>query len=228
MKIIAVGDVHMTPERIRHIDGAALADLIIVNGDLTNYGSIREAKLVLEEILAINPSVLAQFGNLDQPEVNDYLEELGLNLHNQARLVNQRLCLIGIGGSNPTPFKTPSEFTETELASFARNGFEQAEEYLRLTAPAGKARVPLVLVSHTPPARTSVDRLTNGAHAGSEAIRACIETRQPELCIVGHIHEARGTDRIGTTRIINPGMVKQGGWVEISIEQGGCTAVLHD
>ena len=40
---------------------------------------------------------------------------------------------------------------------------------------------------------------------GSTAVREAIEERQPALSVHGHIHEARGTCRIGRTLCINPG-----------------------
>ena len=41
--------------------------------------------------------------------------------------------------------------------------------------------------------------------AGSEAVRALIEKYQPLIALHGHIHESRGTAKIGKTICINPG-----------------------
>ena len=56
---------------------------------------------------------------------------------------------------------------------------------------------------------------------GSQAVRGFIEAHAPEICICGHIHEARGEDRIGSTRIINPGAFKDGGYVVLSLASDG-------
>jgi uncharacterized protein len=40
---------------------------------------------------------------------------------------------------------------------------------------------------------------------GSTAVREVIEQHQPALSLHGHIHEARGTKRLGRTLCINPG-----------------------
>lgn len=46
---------------------------------------------------------------------------------------------------------------------------------------------------------------------GSKALREVIEKHQPLLSLHGHIHEGRGTTRIGKTLSINPGsMYEQG------------------
>ena len=124
MKIIVFGDIHMATGEARRIPGIAEADLVILNGDLTNCGGVREVKAVLDDILGLNPNVLAQFGNMDRPEVNDYLENLDLNLHGQARLAGGEVCLVGVGGSNRTPFRTPSEFSEQELLRLAEQAME--------------------------------------------------------------------------------------------------------
>lgn len=228
MRIVAIGDIHMATDAIGQIDNIGSADLVIINGDLTNFGTSHDAKQILDTVMTANPSVLAQFGNLDKPEVNDYLEGIGINLHNQARLIGNRVCLLGIGGSNRTPFSTPSEFSETELAAFIDDAYEQAREFIDLSEPIEKIRIPVILVSHTPPFGTTVDRLRSGTHVGSSAIRAFIEERQPDLCICGHIHEAAGTDRIGKTPIYNPGMLSEGGWVEIIVEKSTVRATLHE
>jgi uncharacterized protein len=219
MKIIAFGDIHMATAEAERIPGIKEADLIILNGDLTNYGGVKETKIVLDSIMKINPNVLAQFGNLDRRDVNEYLEQLGINLHGQARLVQGRVCLIGIGGSNFTPFRTPSEFSEQQISSLADRAFRQGQEFISLAQPLHKHKIIRILVSHVPPIDTKVDRLHNGKHVGSKAIRAIIEKYRPDLCITGHIHESKGTDSILGTPVYNHGMLRQGGWVTVEIKQ---------
>ena len=228
MKIIAIGDIHMSPDNIKRIDFAREADLIVINGDLTNYGTSKDAKKVLDSIMEVNPQVLAQFGNLDKPEINEYLEELEINLHNQARLVNNRVCFMGVGGSNSTPFNTPVEFSETQIHSFLSKVYEEALHYITLAEPIEKIKIPLILVSHAPPYKTTTDRLRNGSHVGSSAVREFIEEYQPHLCIAGHIHEARGKDMIGNTTILNPGMFRGGGWLEIHVNKSELKTTLHE
>ncbi|MEJ2034326.1 MAG: metallophosphoesterase, partial [Deltaproteobacteria bacterium] len=84
-----------------------------------------------------------------------------------------------------------------------------------------------ILVSHTPPYGTTTDRLSNGTHAGSPALRQFIEEEQPDLCLCGHIHEARGEDILGRTRVLNPGMFKNGGWIGINIDNTTWAAGLE-
>lgn len=227
MRIIALSDIHMSAANMASIPGICDADLVILNGDLTNYGNRDDAKTILNEVLGFNPRVLAQLGNLDNIEINDYLEDLGMNLHGQARLFQSQVCFFGVGGSNITPFRTPTEFTEDELAALLQQGYQQAKEFIGLAEPLNKKRIPLVLVSHTPPRNTTVDRLRDGSHVGSQAVRDFIEHHDLDLCLTGHIHEAKNSDTIATTPVINPGMVRDGGWVDIQIEHSTLTATLQ-
>jgi Icc-related predicted phosphoesterase len=227
MKIIAFGDIHMATAQARKIPGIKEADLVLLNGDLTNYGGAKETRSVLDDIMNINPNVLAQFGNLDGRDVNEYLEKLEINLHGQARLVQGEVCLIGVGGSNFTPFRTPSEFSEKEILHLADRAFRQGLEYISLAQPLHNRKIPMILVSHVPPFNTEVDTLYNGRHVGSKAIRTVIEQYQPDLCITGHIHEAKGKDMILNTPIYNHGMLRQGGWVTIDIIQSQIEITLQ-
>ena len=217
----------MATHVIGSIPDVAHADMLIANGDLTNYGRNKDAKTVLDQLLAYNNNLLALVGNLDHAEINDYLEEIGLNLHRQARLIDGKVCLMGVGGSNFTPFNTPMEFSESQLADIIQDGYEQARGFITLAEPLNRNKIPLVLVSHVPPRNTAVDKLRDGRHVGSTAVRRFIEKHQPDVCIAGHIHEGRGEDRIGKTHILNPGMLRDGGWVEIELINQTLQATLH-
>ena len=86
MKIISFGDIHEDCSNLRPLKNELEnADLIIVTGDLTNFNGRKEAERIIEEIMKYNENILAQLGNLDQPEVNDYLTEKGINLHIKRR-----------------------------------------------------------------------------------------------------------------------------------------------
>jgi hypothetical protein len=99
--------------------------------------------------------------------------------------------IAGLGYSSPTPFDTPGEYSEEEIAR-------------RLQPFAGVDR--LVLVCHAPPSQTPLDQVRPGLHAGSTAVREFIYQHQPEHFFCGHIHEAEGVEvQIGRTRARNLG-----------------------
>jgi Icc-related predicted phosphoesterase len=99
--------------------------------------------------------------------------------------------VAGLGYSNPTPFNTPGEYTEAELA-------ERLQRFAGLK--------PLVLICHAPPYGTALDQIRPGLHGGSTAVREFIELHQPEYFFCGHIHEAEGMSvEIGKTHARNVG-----------------------
>jgi Icc-related predicted phosphoesterase len=208
VKLIAFGDIHEHTGNVGKIEGLSDADAVIITGDLTNFAGVRKAKEVIEYVSRYNSRVYAQLGNLDQEEVNDYLDELGINLHANGFII-QGIGIFGVGGSNPTPFNTPTEYSEQQIEAFIRKGYEKIKD------------IPLkILAPHAPPYNTKVDVVGSGTHVGSTAVRAFIEKYQPQLCLTGHIHEAVGTDRIGETIIVNPGMLRHGGYIKV-VERDG-------
>jgi uncharacterized protein len=108
--------------------------------------------------------------------------------------------VAGLGYSNPTPFHTPGEYSELQLA-------QRLARFAELQ--------PLVLVCHTPPYGTELDQIRPGVHAGSTAVREFVETHQPAYLFCGHIHEAEGCQvLIGKTLAVNVG--KQGYLLELN------------
>ena len=112
------------------------------------------------------------------------------NFHEQHIQVG-RWHIAGLGYSSPTPFNTPGEYTETQIA-------ERLNKFAELT--------PLVLVCHAPPYDTALDQIRPGLHAGSRSVREFIDKHQPEHFFCGHIHEAEGVAiEMGRTRAKNVG-----------------------
>lgn len=212
---IAFGDVHNNTERLDGIEGLAEARGVILTGDLTFAGGAADAQKVLDAVAARGKIAAAQIGNMDKAGVTALLQEKNLNLHGRAVKLHPSITAIGVGGSNKTPFNTPSEFSEAEIAEVLQKALQEAGDYEHL-----------ILVAHAPPINTECDKLANGAHAGSRAVRDFIERVQPSLCLCGHIHEAMGMDQIENTPVINPGAFADGGYVKISFEDGALEAAL--
>jgi len=207
MRIIAFGDIHGHAEHIGKIEGISKASYVIVTGDLTTFGGREAAKKIIQQIRRYNSNIYAQAGNMDQKEVEIYLSELGINLHGNGFIIED-VGIFGVGGSNPTPFNTPLEYTEKEIENFIQQGYQKVKD------------APLkIFIPHAPPFDTKVDMVSGGWHVGSTKIREFIEKYQPQVCATGHIHEARGMDLMGSTTVINPGVLMNGGYIEI-IKEG--------
>jgi hypothetical protein len=215
MRIISFGDIHEDFSKLIPLKNELEnADLVIVTGDLTNFHGRKEAEKVIEEIMKYNENVLAQLGNLDQPEVNDYLTEKGINLHRNG-FIRDDIGIFGVGGSNPTPFNTPTEFSEDEIEAFLLDGIDKVRH--------AKFKI---MVPHMPPKDTKIDIISTGAHVGSQSVRDFILKHKPDISLSGHIHEARGRDKIENTIVFNAGMFREGGYVVITKTPEGLTAEL--
>jgi len=216
MKIISFGDVHMATRNLERM-GEVMRDteLVIVSGDLTNFGGVDDARKVITDVRRACPSVLALPGNLDKREVIPFLENEGIALHGKG-LVIDGIGIFGCGGSNITPFGTPMELSEDEIYTTLRAGYESVREVR-----------PLLMICHTPPYETKCDRIMSGKPVGSTAARQFIEEVKPEVCISGHIHESAGVDEIGPTKILNAGPFKGGGYIVVVAESGRLDARLE-
>lgn len=214
---IVIGDIHANMDNFERIPELDQARGVIITGDLTNNGGVAAARKVLDKIAARNLPVIAQVGNMDKMEIDQWLNENGLNIHRRVVALAPDVAAMGIGGSTITPMNTPTEFTEDQYAAWLNDEWAEASGYPH------KA-----LISHNPPRDTLCDAINPRLHVGSIAVRAFIEKRQPEVCLCGHIHEGRAVDKIGTTVIVNPGMLAQGGYAILRERDGRLTAELHE
>ncbi len=207
MVILTLTDIHGSD---RYIEACAhelrSADLVILAGDITNFGGRREAAAIVDTIRRYNPAILAVCGNCDMPEVEDYLDEEGLNIAARNRMVGG-IGFCGLGGSLPGPAPTPNTHTEEEIAAL----LEQA---------AAGLREPFILVSHQPAFGTRTDLVRRTRHVGSASVRAFIERTEPLACFSGHIHESIGTDTLGRTQLANPGPFRSGRFARVVIGNG--------
>jgi len=116
--------------------------------------------------------------------------------------------VLSYGWSNITPWKSPRELPEDELEARIES----------LTADLEPGR-PAIYNLHVPPYGTRIDdapeiredlSLVGGSSAtmvpvGSTAVRRVLERHAPLLGLHGHIHESRGSARLGPTLCLNPG-----------------------
>jgi len=113
--------------------------------------------------------------------------------------------MITLSWSNPTPWDTPRECSEEELAEKIEALVSQIEDMESA-----------IFNFHVPPYNTLLDvapklsedltpSVGEEAHVGSTSVLEAIKKYQPLLGLHGHIHESRGVQRIGRTVCLNPG-----------------------
>jgi Icc-related predicted phosphoesterase len=207
MKILAVSDIHGKYIKIMEYLKENTVDLIILSGDITDFGPPELAGEILNEISSFNIPVLAIPGNCDPINLYGNIDNSNaINIHGRSVTI-KNIGICGFGGSNPTPFNTPLEFDELEIYDQARKAIEEIKNH-KVT----------LFVTHAPPFGTKTDILPSGDHVGSEGIRRVIEEFQPTLNVCGHIHESRAVDKLGKTEVVNPGMLSKGHACMINID----------
>jgi len=205
MVIIALADIHGNVDYLPAVsDEICDADLVLIAGDVTHFGSMPQAEEVLSVFRQYDTPIFAVPGNCDTDQAADYLTKCGINLHNNCVNINN-ISFIGIGGSLPCPGRTPNESPES--------GFVNCVKEIESKIP---PNAPFVLVTHQP-ARSGVVDIVWGKQTGSQAIRDFIEKTQPLLAVSGHIHEAVGMDKIGETVLVNPGPFSEGRYAHIEL-----------
>ena len=183
-----------TLEKLMQID----ADYYFAAGDLVSWG--RGLDIMGEAMQRRAERVYVLPGNHESAsDISSFCKRFGFTDFHGGCFDSAGVHWGGLGYSSPTPFDTPGEYSEEEMAS-------------RLSKFAGLN--PLVMICHSPPLNTELDRVHEGLHAGSRAVREFIETAQPLHFFCGHIHEAEGkVIKVGRTRAVNVG--KQGYLLEL-------------
>lgn len=179
-------------------------DLIVIAGDLANR-DLGRAALLLKRVGSNAIPTYFVPGNMDDVALTGWSDDRFVKAIHGKCVYHNEYALIGLGGAVTGPFSTPFELDEDQLAKILRDAY------------GGFRGGRLILVSHCPPIRTSVDRVPSGEHAGSLSVRKFVEETKPILVVSGHIHEAQGIDKIGETTVVNPGSAQTGNYAAIEL-----------
>jgi uncharacterized protein len=212
MRILCLSDIHGEAAGLSDIvPPSSECDLVLVAGDLTHLGGAAEAAAILEPLLAHGIPLYAIAGNIDREGVREHLGSRGIDLHGRGVILGD-VGIMGLGGGTPSPFGTPWELPDEEAALRLEEGFRHIEG----------ARLK-VLLSHAPPRNTRLDRSLARMHVGSQPVRDFLARHPVDLCLCGHIHEARGEERVGRTLCVNIGPYKSGHYALLTLTEGGAT-----
>lgn len=146
-------------------------------------------------------------GNDDEFEVDEILRSSSIVQYVEGKVVtiDGEHEMISTGLGNKTPWSCPRDVTE-----------EQLESIIAKMAESVKNMSTCIFNIHVPPYGTRLDdapeldktlRMSsaNMVPVGSTGVRRCIEKYQPLLSLHGHIHESKGSCKLGKTLSLNPG-----------------------
>jgi len=197
VKALIFSDIHNDRRALENLM-AIDADAYFAAGDLVSWArgldKMGEAMKHRRERVYVLP------GNHESAsDIGAFCERFGFVDFHGATAEIGGVRFAGLGYSTVTPFDTPGEYGEDEIA-------ERLEKFVEWK--------PQVLICHSPPLATPLDRIKEGLHAGSRAVREFIEKHQPAHFFCGHVHEAEGVAiQMGATRAMNVG--KQGYLLEV-------------
>jgi Icc-related predicted phosphoesterase len=223
--LAVIGDIHASFARLdlvlAHIAEARVDGILLV-GDLGSHDLSyarkrtpeRDARYlasideVMKRVRALGAPVLWVPGNHDLPELAGEGNVDG----RVAEIAGLRVA--GLGGAGPGRFGFCYEWEEEDIR---RRDVPECD----------------VLLCHTPPARTALDRLWDGIrHVGSEALRERASAHDG-VYVCGHIHESPGAVEIEGCLCLNVGGIgdprgrAQLGFVRRSAELAGRYAATH-
>ncbi len=167
-------------------------EAVFIAGDITNMGPVDTVDDVLSRI---DVPCFAVPGNCDPREIIETIEHSDTVCLHGSQINLGKITIVGLGGSNPTPFGTPFEMTDKQIDDVLHRAMKKMEK-----------TVHNVLLTHAPPFET-LDKI-NGEHVGSQSIRRHMKSFDLVCC--AHIHEQRGVMDIDGVKVVNPGPAMDG------------------
>jgi len=120
--------------------------------------------------------------------------------------------IMGFGWTNPSPWNTPRELPEDQLALRLNHVVKQVRDpehciYLMHAPPYGTGLdiAPKLDASFDPPRPVTQGGQEVLIPVGSPSFRDVIKETQPVLTLHGHIHETRNSAKIGRSLCVDPG-----------------------
>jgi Icc-related predicted phosphoesterase len=170
--------------------------LSLVERELEKQAS-QWVKIFHEKMDGSGIEVFWNTGNDDPLGIDDTLSSFGIEIIEGKVKQIEDLNLVSSGYVNPTPYNSYREIPDSTL-------FLKLDSMMRQVKEGD-----IILNAHAPPIDTKLDMAIGKDrkryHVGSKAVRDIIETYKPIVGLHGHIHESGGTDKLGNTRIGNPG-----------------------
>lgn len=187
------------------------AELEVLFARVMRESLARWMALLAERLGESGVAVYTMLGNDDAPELADVLRGSAIAVYAEDGIVELPggFQMLSVGYSTPTPWHTPRELAEDELAA-------------RIDGLAAQLDDPrqAVFNLHCPPADTHLDQAAKldedlrpivdasgpvMTSVGSVAVREAIDRHGPLLGLHGHVHESPAIQRLNGTVCVNPG-----------------------
>lgn len=168
-------------------------------------------KLAEQHLKGTGAKFLMMAGNDDIYEVDKPISssDYVVNVEGKVVEIDEHHEMINSGHTNMTPWNCPRDLPEDKLTTLIDDMASQVKDMNRcifnLHCPPFNTKLDLAPKLNADMAYVHKGGQIEMVPVGSEAVRKAIEKYQPLLGLHGHIHEARGFDKLGRTLLINGG-----------------------
>jgi Icc-related predicted phosphoesterase len=199
MRIAAVADLHYSPQNYDRIREQMLrvrdeADVLVIAGDLTNYGSVAEMDSLLTMLVRLRIPIVAVLGNHDfesgvQNELIKLMTAEGIKLLDGSGYERDGVGFAGtkgfLGGFGRGIL---TAFGEPEVKSFVQSSIDEAMKLERAMAQLRTER--RVVVLHYAPIGETVkgEPLEIYPYLGNSRLAEVVDRHGANLVLHGHAH----------------------------------------
>lgn len=187
MKIIAFADLHGSEKAFKKLQKKVKKekpDYILCAGDITVFE--RDMDKILDKIATLGKVYMIHGNHEEAKDVRKACRK-----RPNIKFVHRKIVKLG----------------KYKLIGYGGGGFSKREKDFEKFIKENKIGKDIILMTHGPPYGTKLDYLDYfGEHVGCESYTKFIKKYKPLVAISGHLHENFDkTDKIGKTKLINPG-----------------------
>jgi Icc-related predicted phosphoesterase len=211
MRLAAVGDLHVTRQHVgilrplfAQVEGRA--DVLLLCGDLTDYGLPEEAHVLAKELAPVKVPILAVLGNHDYEsghaaKVTEILSEAGVRVLDGDTVEIEGNGFVGVKGfAGGFGRGTLGPWGEPAMKAFVKEALDEA---LKLESALARLRTERrVALLHYAPIRGTVEGEPEEIYAflGCSRLEEPLERYPVTLAFHGHAHRGalEGRTRVGT------------------------------
>ncbi|MGA8538422.1 MAG: metallophosphoesterase [Terriglobales bacterium] len=211
MRIAATADLHFTPQQYGALRDQLNcvrdeADVLVVAGDLTNYGKPEEMEPLLNALVRLRIPVIVVLGNHDyesdkQSELMRMLTDAGIKVLDGSAYERDGVGFAGtkgfVGGFGRGML---TAFGEPEIKTFVRAGIDEAVKLERAMSQLRTAK--RVVVLHYSPIAATVDGEAHEIYPflGTSRLAEVVDRHGADLVLHGHAHNGK-PDGVSTAGI---------------------------
>src|SRR5436853_4348944 len=202
MRIAATADLHFSPQRANTLKEQLApvrdqADLLVVAGDLTNYGKPEEMEPLVNVLVRLRVPVVAVLGNHDyesdkEAELSRMMSEEGIKVLDGTGYERDGVGFAGtkgfVGGFGRGVL---TAFGEPEVKAFVRASINEALKIARAMAQLRTQK--RIVVLHYSPIMATVEGESPEIYAflGTSRLAEVVDRHGADLVIHGHAHHGK-------------------------------------